>query len=339
MASHRSLDSEDASRTGQEPQLGGKGGGRVTGMEPLLGGLRRMGVDPGRVEALLNAPGPTHQEPILAWIGRFGQAGLYAGALAAIIPDRARHKAGSWRGTLTPSQRCRAIEALGRIGSYESIQPLLSVLGDSSYEVRVAAEAALAAIAARLPPDDRRTHDTFQMMVRSLNVLPSHGRKVAARILAQAPPDLVLGPLLGEGLAAAEWWARREAAWTLGRLGDRRATKRLVNALDDPSEAVRGTAAWALGQLDAPVAIPALVQASREADEVVRAAAVEALGAQVGRLAVEDKRFEAGLARLVEALDDSDWAVRHAAYDSLAAMREPVARLALHEALKRGNDA
>ncbi|MEJ2148008.1 MAG: HEAT repeat domain-containing protein [Chloroflexota bacterium] len=335
MTSQRTPDSDEARRTGHEPQLGGADGPRISGMEPLLGGIRRAGADPDRVEALLNAPGAAHQEPILDWVARFGQAALYAGLLAEIIPDRARHKAGSWRGTLTPSQRCRAIDALGVIGGYESIQPLLNVLGDPTYEVRIAAEAALGAVVARLPLDDRRTEAAFGLMVESLNVLPGHGRKVAARILSQAPPDLVLGPLLGAGLTAAEWWARREAAWTLGKLGDRRATKRLVNALDDPSAAVRGTSAWALGQLDAPVAIPALIRASNESDEVVRAAAVEALGAQVRRLTPDHRAFATGLARLVEALNDQDWAVRHAAYDSLSAITEPEARLALRSALKR----
>jgi HEAT repeat protein len=335
MMSQRTTDSNQPRRTGHEPQLGGGDGPRRSGMEPLLGGIRRAGADPDRVEALLNAPTAQHQEPILDWIARFGQVTLYANVLVEIIPDRARHKAGNWRGTLTPSQRCRAIDALGTIGSYESIQPLLNVLGDPTYEVRIAAESALAAIVARLPLDDRRTEAAFALMVESMNVLPGHGRKVAARILSQAPPDLVLGPLLGEGLTAAEWWARREAAWTLGKLGDRRATKRLVGALDDPSAAVRGSAAWALGQLDAPVTIPALIRASSESDEVVRAAAVEALGAQVGRLTPNHRAFGAGLARLVEALNDQDWAVRHAAYDSLSAITEPEARLALHSALKR----
>lgn len=303
-------------------------------MEPLLGGVRRLGLDPRHIEALLNAATHAELTHLLDRIARMGQASLYAQELAGVVPDRARHRVGNWRGTFTPGQRCRAIEALAVLGSYESILPLLNALNDSIYQVRKAAEEALIRVCARLPLEDARTRAVYRMLVSSLRALPLNARKVVARILADAPPDLVLAPLLSDGLMAAEWWARREAAWVLGALGDRRATRRLMDALEDSSAAVRGSAAWALGRLDAPVAIPALARLTQDPDEVVRAAAVEALGAQVRRLSVLDEVYQQGLDVLVRALEDRDWSVRHAALDALSAINTPEARLALHRALR-----
>ncbi len=316
--------------SGQEPGLGGNTRPQLTGLEPMLGGARRAAVDTAHIQALLDGVPAEQQHQILDNVRRFGQADLYARELALAIPAHARQKVGSWRGTFTPGQRIRAIRALALIGSYESIPPLLDVLADQTYR-QVASEAgkALTAICARLDPAAPRTRQVFRDMTGMLRTLPVIGRKVVARILAAAPPDLVLGPLLKDALTAGEWWARREAAWVLGTLGDRRATRRLIDALGDESSTVRASAAWALGRLDAPVAVSPLAAAAEDADEVVRAAAVEALGAQTANLSALDGRFRQAIDLLIASLSDDDLSVRHAALEALNAVNAPEARMAL----------
>ncbi len=316
--------------SGREPRLGGDDALDLTGFEPLLGGARRAGADMGRIQALLDAPSGEERHRLLAYVARLGQTSLYAQELAQIVPARARQRVGNWRGSFTPGQRCAAMDALAEIGGTESIVPLLEALDDAVFEVRQAAGRALTAICGRLPQDDRRTKIVYRALVEALRTPALSGRKVVARILAAAPPDLVLGPLLREGLKAQEWGARREAAWVLGALGDQRATRRLVAALGDPSAAVRGAAAWALGRLDAPVVIAPLSGALDDPDEVVRAAVIEALSAQAVRLSPDDEAFVPTLALVASGLQDPDISVRHATREALTALAAiPDARRAL----------
>jgi len=219
---------------------------------------------------------------------------------------------------------------LAEIGSYESIVPLLEALADDIYEIRKGAEDALTQICGRLDPDEAQTRVVYQAFVEALGMQPLSARKVVARILAAAPPDLVLGPLLTDGITADDWWARREAAWVLGALGDRRATLRLIDLLADPSPAVCASAAWALGQLDAPIAVQPLVDVLDGGDEIVRAASVEALGGLATRLSLLDKRLDLALETLIAMMQDHDLAVRQSALDALVDLQDnPAARQAL----------
>jgi hypothetical protein len=325
----RSTPFPQASRpSGHEPSLGGGAGvPDLTGYEPLLGGIRRAGADMQRVEALLTASAEERGR-ILTYVERLGQTDLYAQELAQVVPARARRKVGSWRGSFTPGERQQAMNVLREIGRYESIVPLLDALQDDIYEVRKAAEGALIAVCGRLPADDRRTALAYRALTDALAIRLLSARKVVARVLADAPPDLVLGPLLNNALRSPDWWVRREAAWVLGMLGDRRATRRLIEALDDTSTAVRASAAWGLGRIDAPIAVEPLAAALDDPDEVVRAAAVEALGEQAARLSPLDGDLEPALARLVDSLEDPDISVRLAAVETLA-------RLAAHPEARR----
>lgn len=307
--------------TGDEPQLGGGGAQPdLTGYEPLLGGARRADADLVRIQALINTPEDVERRHILDYVARLGQTDTYARELAQVVPARARHKVGSWHGTFTPGQRIAAMGVLAEIGSYESILPLLDALADDVYNVRQAAAAALTAVCARLDPSDRRTGIAFEAMVDALAMRPLSARKVIARILAEAPRNLVVRPLLRAGLQSPDWWARREAAWVLGKLGDPRAVKRLTAALSDSSTAVRASAAWALGVIRSAETIVPLNNALDDPDEVVRAAAVEGLGAQAARLSALDKYFRPTIERLVEALNDPDISVRLAVKETLAAL-------------------
>jgi HEAT repeat protein len=322
--------------SGLEPQLGGdQFPALLSGYEPILGGAKRPSADMSRVMALLNTRDEAERLRLLERVIDLGQTPVYTRELIQAVPARARHKSGSWRGAFTPGQRIAAMGALALIGGYEAVLPLIEALDDDHSAVREAAGQALGALCRRLDPADSRTAVVYGALVESLRALRVRGRKVVADILAQAPPDLVLGPLLAKGLAAPEWYARRDAAWALGALGDRRAVRCLADLLGDPTEAVRTSAAWALGQIDAPVVIEPLVAALADPDEVVRAAVVEALGAQAVRLDIEDEQFDPVVEQIARALRDPSLAVRHAALDALAALNAPSAR----RALKRANGA
>lgn len=317
------------SSTGHEPGLG-SAHLDLSGYEPLLGGSRRIGADTSRVLALVDSTAEDDWRRLMRHIQRLGQTDLYAQELAGIVPGRARRKVGSWHGRFTPGQRCQAMAILAEVGSYESIIPLLEAIQEDLYAVRKAAGAALNAVFARLDPHDRRTRLAYRALVDSLSIRLLSARKVMARILADAPPELVLGPLLRGALQAPEWWARREAAWVLGMLGDMRATRRLIETLEDTSEAVRASAAWALGRIDAPVSVPALNAAAQDPDEVVRAAAVEALGAQATRIKAPAARMQEALGGLIDSLQDVDISVRMAALEALSGLaEEPDARRAI----------
>jgi HEAT repeat protein len=321
------------SLTGQEPSLGGDGPS-LSGFEPLLGGARRAEADLSRLELLLNTTSPEERSESVAYIVRMGQAGVYIRELIQVIPPNARHKIGNWRGTFTLGQRCAAIDALGALGGAESIPILLESLADSTYRVRQASERALVAVASRLDPADPLTRSAMKALAEGLKSFSLWARQIVARILANMPADLVLGPLLFNALSTEEWWARREAAWVLGSLGDRRATVRLITTLRDESAAVRASAAWALGRLHAPVAIPPLLESLADIDETVRAAAVEALGAHITRLPDTDDLFKSTLTRLVNVLQtEADPSVRTAVLEALATIDAPEAKIALHEVL------
>jgi HEAT repeat protein len=322
--------------TGLEPSLGGGESPRLTGLEPILGGVRRPEADMARIQALIGAASHGERGRIITYIKQLGQADAYARELALLVPLGARQKISDWRGGVTLTQRCLAIEALGQLGGPESLDVLLVALADTTYQVRSAAEQAIDEVCARLDATVPATSKAISSLVRALGSPSLAPRKIAARVMAGLPSDVVLGPLLRDGLGAADPRARREAAWTLGRLGDRRATARLIQCLDDGSTTVRAAAAWALGRLDAPVAIKYLEALLADPDEIVRAAAVDAYGALLGRLSVLDETFRPSLDRLVAVLDtEVELAVRTAVLDALASIDAPEARIALHGLLNR----
>ncbi len=86
-------------------------------------------------------------------------------------------------------------------------------------------------------------------------------------------------PLLESMLADRDADVRRQAARSLGQLGDRAAVPALITALSDENSFVRRWAADALGQLGDRGARPALTSASHDPTLLVAAAASRALAA------------------------------------------------------------
>lgn len=147
------------------------------------------------------------------------------------------------------------------------------------------------------------------------------GEKAAAALVSigSAAYDTLAG-----ALRASQWEARKNAAWALGALDDRRAVDLLVRALRDSEAPVRRNAAWALGAIDEQKAVPSLVAVLRDADAHTRSQAAWALGALDSSEAVPG---------LIDRLTDADNSVRAQAAWALGAIDDARAVPALSRAV------
>jgi HEAT repeat protein len=142
-------------------------------------------------------------------------------------------------------------------------------------------------------------------------------------------------------LKDADWTIRREAAVTLGEMGDERCVAPLVLALQDSDWQVREAAIEALGQVGSP-AVEHLVKRLRDWD--IRKSAIRALGKIKDERVLDplmrqlhhdefkddatDALVELGapaVDRLVNALKDKDEVVRKQAIIALGRIKDPAA--------------
>lgn len=152
--------------------------------------------------------------------------------------------------------------------------------------------------------------------------LTSPGEQAASALVSIG--SRAFEPVRG-ALKSELWVARRNAAWAMGALADRRAVEALIAALDDSEAAVREQVAWALGALDDRTATPALLERLKDADDRVRRQAAWALGA------IDDARAVDGL---IGALGDKSAEVRKQAAWALGAIGDSRALPGLLPALK-----
>ena len=184
-----------------------------------------------------------------------------------------------------PVVRARAACALGEMEhrAEAAIPALLQLLGDAT----------------RLPWDvceedaSRRNENRW-----NVNAFTSPGKKAAAALTEIG--RAAVQPLLGI-LKHQQAHARRNAAWALGALDDRRAVEPLIAILNDTDADVREQTAWALGAIGDPRAIDGLSKALRDEDPDVREQTAWALGAIGDRRATD---------ALLAALKDEDVDVR-----------------------------
>jgi len=247
-----------------------------------LGALK----DPSAVPVLLPHVRSSDRAVVIAAIRALGAIG--DPAAASPLLDLVRSA------TTAPQERQEAVGALGGIGGEGVYDTLLDLLGDRSPAVRATALQALG----RLGTEGFVTVLSGLDPDRHWNV-----RAALATVLGTLPPEVGL-PRLRSMLEDSD---QRVIPSVLASLAALRApeavevmTKRLT--ADDP--VVRAAAARGLGQLKPAGAEEALAGAYRrglrDTSYVARAAALEAL-ARYG---------QAAEARLVEALEDPDWAVR-----------------------------
>ena len=130
-------------------------------------------------------------------------------------------------------------EQLGRAGSRLTVEELVEALSDPRYNVRYEAEIVIS----RMRRDARLT-------------------------------QAMIGMLEGTELALSA-----QAAWALGRMGDKDATEPLRRATDNPYRSVRMQSIRALGWLDDTESIPTLLERLRaETDKGLQMAYASALG-------------------------------------------------------------
>jgi HEAT repeat protein len=119
---------------------------------------------------------------------------------------------------------------------------------------------------------------------------------------------------------------RQYLTLVLGKIGDRRATPTLIDALRDSNTDIRVYALLALSELRDPEAVPAMIEAARDREKDVRKTAVFALG-QSG-----DAR---AIPALAAALNDQTADIRYNAALALARFDDRLAAGVLEEMLDR----
>jgi HEAT repeat protein len=236
------------------------------------------------------------------------KAHLVAVALIALSGQKDVNAAGAALASADPSVRTRAACDLREMGSGAApmIARLTTLLEDGS------------TVDPAVCGDRTWGHGRFNG--RQDSTTP--GEQAASALVAIGTP--AYEPLT-RALAGPAWIARRNAAWALGALGDRKAVPLLSRSLRDGEAAVRGRSAWAIGALDGSEAVPALIDALKDTDAGVREQVAWALGAIGDRRAVDG---------LVSALTDTAPGVRRQAAWALGAIGDRRAVSGLMACLK-----
>jgi HEAT repeat protein len=149
-------------------------------------------------------------------------------------------------------------------------------------------------------------------LIKALASSAAVARRNAAWALGALDDRRAVTPLIGS-LKDSDPNVREQASWALGAIDDARAVQPLVGALRDTAAAVRRQAAWALGAIDDANAVDGLVAALKDGDARVREQAAWALGA------IGDARASSGLSL---ALADSEARVRRQAAWALGAVAD-----------------
>ena len=207
-----------------------------------------------------------------------------------------------WRPTSPADQAAWAVSrhdfnAASACGA-AAIEPLLTVLGDTTYSNRRAAVTALAAIG-----DTRAT----KALITSARDPDPSVRVVALEALGELREPTATEALRA-GLRDSNANVRAAAAESLGRVHDLGAVDLLERGLTDGHWEVRKASVEALGRLKSPHAVSALVERLSDSDDDVRLCTVDALG-----------QFECGEAKeaLIGALVDAHAPIRRSAESAL----------------------
>jgi hypothetical protein len=155
--------------------------------------------------------------------------------------------------------RAASAEALGCGGDPRSIEPLVASVADRDSVIRIAAINGLG----RFGEGDAFDGDLpLRLMTGRQNAVTVAPSGKLARIARMDDAIDVLGKLVDDGAPGGQDddWSRSDAAWTLGRLGNLRATYYLSHALSDPDNLVRAEAARALMRLGDGRGLPVLAQ-------------------------------------------------------------------------------
>ena len=152
-------------------------------------------------------------------------------------------------GLSSPDARIRQAAAitLGDIGDDTTVAPLLEVLSDPNWEVRVRAAQSLEKVTGHKP----------ELLHQGLRVRKPGVRARVAELLGRAH-DLGSAQALVEALSDANRLVRANAAGALGMIGDARSVPTLIQALKDEDRGVRNMAAVALTEIGGADALAAV---------------------------------------------------------------------------------
>jgi len=247
-----------------------------------------------------------------------------------------------------------ACEALGALGDWRAVEPLLRLLAHPDWAVRHAASSALislevtderlSAVLDQLARERDDPDDWFHLrgMKRELARLAGRGDEQQER---QQDLERALA-----GLQDPDRDKRRWAATRLRDLGGPEAVTALLGALEDPDSRVRSRTALSLGCLEAPEALPALVEhllhdpspgvremcvafLNRFADERATAALRQALAdthqrvAQVAAIHLARSGDRTVIPAMLPLLDHPEWSDRFSAARVLLDLRVADRRL------------
>jgi len=191
-----------------------------------------------------------------------------------------------------PQAREQAVRALGQIDEEPVITALAPALNDEEPSVRITLANSLGQVSRGqvIPALCRLLQDTEPVVVQAAIAaiekvgLPSNPLEQA--IYAVAKRDWVRAVALGSAsvesltraLKSSDEELRREAARSLGLIGDPAAIKPLTESMQDERWFVRETAALALGHIKDPAVMEVLISALRDQSAGAREAAAKALG-------------------------------------------------------------
>jgi len=198
--------------------------------------------------------------------------------------------------------RADAAGGLGLIADNRAVEALIRALTDESTGVRVNAAQALGMM------PDHRAADALKAALDDEN---AHVRELASRALQMSAGST---EALIKVLEDKSQPVRMNAAFVLGKRGEKRAVAPLIKALgDDKDYSVRWQAAQSLGRLGDQRGVDPLMQAlQNDTKWIVRMHAAQALG-ELG----DERRVEP----LIKALSDHEPHVRHAASKALEKLK------------------
>lgn len=196
-----------------------------------------------------------------------------------------------------PRVRMAAADALAQAGDMRAIEPLIRLLRDEDYLVRLSAISGLG------------TLYPLPALVKLGSSEPIR-RRQAARELAALPDRRVIGPLLA-ALSDDSALVTVAVIEALGQIRDPQAVEPLLPFLEDGSPPERIAAITALGELNGTVAVPQIIQiiTSESEQSKIRRRAATVLGQLSDWRAVEP---------LIASLSDNDPQMRMTAADALA---------------------
>lgn len=212
----------------------------------------------------------------------------------------------------SPDEEMReeAAKALGELGDYRAVDPLIGLLSDENRYVRREAAKSLGKIG-----DGK----AIPALINALKDEDRYGREGAAEGLGEMGEHAY--PSLIDAMADDDWHVRMGAAIALRIIGNKDALPVLITAMQDENRFVRREVIKSLGRIGDHSVIDTLIEALKDPDRSVRLRAVSALSKCRDRRIIEP---------LIEALNDEDSGVRLRVIRALEEIDDPRASEALN---------